>query len=268
MIFLSLFIVGLLVGIISSLLGIGGGALIVPTLLSLFPKIPFQIVTATSLFFIFINSIIINLKFYRTKTLNIDYKASMKLNIASIIGGLIGAKLILGISPQTFKIGFASILLMLSLRLLLQKASTKDSDQLKQIPAWKFIITGLIGGIISSLTGLGGGAVFVPMLIAFVKMPMQYVSPYSNLAMTFATLSGLIPHFFQTQEYSWENAQLLNQFQLGNVSLLLPLIILSGAIITSSIGVKLNSTLSARTKKLTFAFLLIALALKTFIGAI
>jgi uncharacterized protein len=263
--FLTLFIVGLVVGILSSLLGIGGGALIVPTLLTLYPKMPVQVVTATSLCFIFLNSLINNFKFYRN-AIKIHYKSSMKLNVSAIVGGIIGAKLVLDITPTAFRMGFAAVLFFISMRLFFSKMSEAEHLDETQIKSYKFYLTGFIGGLISSLTGLGGGAIFVPLLITFVGLPIIMISPYSNLAMSFATLSGLLPHLFIEKNYHWEEVSILNNFQIGNVSIALPIILLLGATITSSIGVKLNTSMKDKTKKMTFAFLLLILSIKTLIS--
>jgi uncharacterized membrane protein YfcA len=49
-------------------------------------------------------------------------------------------------------------------------------------------------GIISSLFGIGGGIVFVPLMVIGIGIPMRKAAPTSQLILMFASLSGLLVH--------------------------------------------------------------------------
>ncbi len=49
-------------------------------------------------------------------------------------------------------------------------------------------------GIISSFFGIGGGIVFVPLMVAGMGMAMKRAAPTSQLILLFASLSGVITH--------------------------------------------------------------------------
>ena len=56
----------------------------------------------------------------------------------------------------------------------------------------KTFVVCLLGGLVSGMTGLGGGAVMVPLFISVLKIPLNRVSAYSNIAMGAATFFGVI----------------------------------------------------------------------------
>ena len=49
-------------------------------------------------------------------------------------------------------------------------------------------------GVISSLFGIGGGVVFVPLMVIGIGISMRKSAPTSQLVLIFASLSGLIVH--------------------------------------------------------------------------
>ena len=49
-------------------------------------------------------------------------------------------------------------------------------------------------GIISSFFGIGGGIVFVPLMVVGMGMSMKRAAPTSQLILLFASLSGIIVH--------------------------------------------------------------------------
>lgn len=127
-------------------------------------------------------------------------------------------------------------------------------------------LTCLAGSFISSITGLGGGAIFVPLLLSLVKLPVSLISPYSNVAMTAASLVGLIPHFFVPGEFNLESSLAQNSF-IGHVNALFILVLFTGAFFSSKLGVKLNSHVRVKTKKWLLTVLLFSLSLKILLGA-
>ena len=49
-------------------------------------------------------------------------------------------------------------------------------------------------GVISSFFGIGGGIVFVPLMVIGIGISMRKAAPTSQLVLMFAALSGLIVH--------------------------------------------------------------------------
>lgn len=96
-------IIGLLIGLITGLLGAGGGFLIIPTLV-LFLKVPMKTAVGTSLLVIAINSLFGFL--FSLNQFNYDWTLILSFTALAICGIFIGSKLSEKISPPTLKKGF------------------------------------------------------------------------------------------------------------------------------------------------------------------
>ncbi len=257
--YIYLALIGTSVGFVSSFFGIGGGSIMIPLLYILFPKMPAQAIIATSLGTIFLNS---GLNTYRYKAQLPPARIVLNMIIATSIGAYLGSKLIYSIPSEVVKKIFAFILIIATIRVF--RSKKVDDNNLLKIHDFKVFQTAFGGALISSLTGLGGGILFVPMFMNIVKLPMRLISPYSNLAMTVATLMGLLPHFYKDIVYESE-LSLINRTFIGHVN---PIIILSlfvGAFLFSKIGVRYNNRVEDHTKKYLLCSLLIIFSLKILI---
>jgi len=258
---LILIITGMSVGLVSSFFGIGGGAIMIPVLYTLFPKLPPQVIIVISLGTIFISSTVNS---YRFKKANIGPSLKTFLNFAVTcsVGAIIGSKIVYLIEPAMIKKIFAWILVVVVLRTVLSKTNKDVSIDLveRQIPLG---ITGTLGAILSSLTGLGGGVIYVPMFMAFVKLPLINIAPFSNAAMVIATLIGVIPHALTPLDFDAThlNSLFQNSF-MGNINFGFIFILSLGSLITGKYGAILNKKVSFTTKKYLLSALLAVLALK------
>ena len=268
MIFIGLITLGITIGIISALFGVGGGFLTVPLLVSLFPEAPFQSAVGVSLTIIFINSSMVTYKFYQ-KGKKIPLLLFFVLAIDIISGPQIGALSSLGISAQTFKKIFASILLIAALKTLLIKttaSSNKPQYSSKKILVLGFITT-FLSGLLSAFTGLGGGIILVPLFIFLLKVPLTDVAFFSNLIMMIGALMGAINYVILGWNESFIISADLASFQAGYVNLGLVFFLFLGGFVGTRLGVHLSPKVSPELSKRLFATLLFGMALKViFIG--
>lgn len=255
-----LILTGLSVGFMSSFFGVGGGSLIMPILFMLYPGLPAQAIIPSSLGVIFLNTLINNFNFFK-EGLSPSKRTVINFAITCAVGAGIGAYAIHYVDSGVIKKLFAGIMIIIAIKVLASKTNNNNNKLAEN--QTKLGMTGFFGSIISSVTGLGGGIVFVPMLVSLVKLPLIYISPYSNVAMSFATLIGVLPHFFYPLELD------LNGFYskgyIGHVNYMFILLIFSGSIITSKLGTRLNTKVDFVIKKRLLAGLLILFAIKTFV---
>lgn len=255
-----LILTGACVGFLSSFFGIGGGSLIMPILYMLYPGLPAQAIIPSSLGVIFLNTIINNYNFYKMQ-LSPSKNTILNFAITCSVGAGLGAYGIHYVDSVIIKKLFAILMFIIALKVLLSKTHNKN----KKLEEDQFKIggTGFLGSLISSITGLGGGIIFVPMLVSFVKVPLTHISSYSNAAMSFATLIGIIPHFYYP--FASSSQDFYNQGFVGHVNFIFIFLIFSGSLISSKFGAKLNTSIDYRFKKVSLALLLIIFALKTLI---
>lgn len=259
---LVLLITGSIIGFLSAFFGIGGGALIVPVLYSLYPMFADEHVISTSLLTIFFLTSNNSFLFYR-RGLFPPKKIIINFIFSAGIGALIGSKLTYLIDTNSSKKIIASVLILIVIKLFFFEKKQADADN-KSVSMAKLFITGFSGAFISSISGLGGGVIFIPLLVSFTKVPLKLVSPYSNLAMLIATLIGSIPHLLVISPNMEPLGPFFNKSFLGNANLAMVAILSLSGYYTSRFGIKYNDLIGPMAKKYTLATLLLILSLKLF----
>ncbi|MEJ2092330.1 MAG: sulfite exporter TauE/SafE family protein [Syntrophobacterales bacterium] len=119
--YLGLVFLGFGIGAYGTLIGAGGGFLLMPVLLFIYPKEHQQTLTAISLAVVFFNSISGAAAYARLK--RIDYKSGMMLAAATIPGAIFGVITNASIPRRVFEAIFSVFLISLALFLLLRPKS-------------------------------------------------------------------------------------------------------------------------------------------------
>src|SRR5690606_20979000 len=114
---LLLALLGLIVGGFGTLIGAGGGFILVPILLVLYPERNPEVITGISLAVVFLNASSGSIAYGLKK--RIDYKSAMIFCITTLPGSIIGAFVTSYIPRNVFNLVFGSILLLLAIILLI-----------------------------------------------------------------------------------------------------------------------------------------------------
>ncbi len=256
----QLILLGCTVGFLSSFFGIGGGSITVPVLYSLYPQMTSDTVVPASLGCVFVVCLFNTYKFYKLKLLP-SRPVLINLIIFCSLGGLLGAQALVYIDTETAKKIMAVIMLLMVAKLYLTR-NHQEATEAYHPNKLIFALTGLVGAFVSSITGLGGGIVFTPVFINILKVPVKLVSPLSNIAMLVATLIGTIPHLFFSDSNIEFHISVIEEGFIGNVNLILISVISVGALIASPLGVKYNSSIGIRSKKIMLGLLLLVFSIK------
>src|SRR5689334_2613615 len=100
MVWLELGLLGIAIGAFGTLIGAGGGFLLVPTLALLYPQDPPELIASISLAVVFFNALSGSISYARMK--RIDYRAGLAFSAASIPGAILGARTTAAIDRSTF----------------------------------------------------------------------------------------------------------------------------------------------------------------------
>jgi uncharacterized membrane protein YfcA len=236
-------VVGLIAGILGSLIGVGGGIIISPVLTFL-GFTPPQ-VASTSLFAVSSTSVSSTIAYARSK--KIQYMLGIKMALLSIPGAIIGAYFSTSIDPGNFKFLLAMILIGTGIYLMFRKKLSNgnifslDSIWVKVL----FFSGAFFAGIISSLFGIGGGVIFVPLMIMIVGLTMHLAAPTSQFILMITSLIGLTTHII-----------------LGNPEYLPAILLSIGAFGGAQIGSRLSTRLSDQKLRLILGFILVGVAFR------
>ena len=187
---LWLILLGFAGGILGSMIGLGGGIIVVPvlTFLGFSPTAA----ASNSLFAAFSNAVASTISYHRQK--RIEYSLGLKLGLLSIPGTVLGAVISSDVAPEIFKVLFGLVLIASAAYIFLRRnLESKQKTISKQMMVFA-IGASFFAGIISSFFGIGGGIVFVPLMVAGMGMAMKRAAPTSQLILLFASLSGVITH--------------------------------------------------------------------------
>src|SRR5437764_4012264 len=171
--FLRLAPLGLVVGAFGTLVGAGGGAIMVPVLLVLLPKETPATITAISLATVFFNAYSGTLAYIRMG--RVDYRLGTLFTLASLPGAVVGVLLVHQMPRKLFDPLFGILLLSIGSLLLANPLGSKAGGLEMSAGFDRRTLVGSIGSayiaVLASLMGIGGGIIHVPFLIRILKIP-------------------------------------------------------------------------------------------------
>ncbi|WP_159790747.1 sulfite exporter TauE/SafE family protein [Sodalinema gerasimenkoae] len=194
-----LILLGLFTGVASGLLGIGGGALMVPGLMAW--GAPIQQAVATSLVAVFINALSGSFRNWQTEDLH--PRGSLGLALGGMSTAQLGAWLAGWLPSWLLAFSFAGLQLLTIYLMGVRRrlAKTNPSPEPPQSSSRGFFLTmvgiGLLAGMLSGLFGVGGGVVMVPLQMLLVGIGIKQAVRTSLGAILFISLSGLWRHTLQ-----------------------------------------------------------------------
>jgi len=116
----EVFIKGLFLGLLTGMVGAGGGFLVIPTLV-ISTNMPMKRAIGTSLFIVAFNSLIGFLGFLEIDNHAIDWKLLSIFSITSIFGIFIGSKILKKISGDQLKTGFGYFVLIIGFYIIFKE---------------------------------------------------------------------------------------------------------------------------------------------------
>lgn len=166
---LALIVTGVFAGILAGLLGVGGGIVIVPVLFFLFqsvgvsPESAMLVATATSLATIIPTSIS-STRAHHLKG-NVDFDLLKQWAVFILLGVLAGSWLVVRIDGTLLTLLFGAIATLSSLNMMFRTGKSAVFQQLPNATGQKVMGTSI--GFFSSMVGIGGGTISVPLLTLY-----------------------------------------------------------------------------------------------------
>ncbi|MFS0576524.1 sulfite exporter TauE/SafE family protein [Sporosarcina sp. 179-K 3D1 HS] len=272
MAFLLLALIGAISGIMGSLVGLGGGTILVPLTLLIgidlgwIQGITPQSVVGLSVIMMIFNGLSSTLSHVKGGT--VDYRTGWIFFAGSVPGTVIGAFVNKGMDLPSFNLYFGILLLLLSTLLLARKymkpihwfvergkpltfVDKEGESHVYGYPIWFALLLSLGIGFMSGLFGIGGGTMIVPAMILLFLFPPHVAVGTSMFIVFLSAIVNSISHI-----------------SLGHVPWLYTLPVIPGAYIGGMIGSMLNRKMNSETLVLVLRLMLLLFGVRSIVDGI
>jgi uncharacterized membrane protein YfcA len=203
---------GFAVGAFGTLIGAGGGFLLVPALLVLYPTAKPATITAISLAVVCFNAASGSIAYAREG--RIDYRTGLVFASATVPGAVLGAIAVGYLDRGLFDGLFGLVLVLMALFLILRHPQPKmtaatvpkrgmvtrvliDAGGTRyeyRFYEWQGVLLSVGVGFLSSLLGIGGGIIHVPAMVFLLDFPAHIATATSQLILAIMALAGSSVH--------------------------------------------------------------------------
>lgn len=205
-----LVLLGIGVGVFGTLVGAGGGFILTPVLLLLYPEDSPATITAVSLVVVFFNALSGSAAYARLR--RIDYRTGIAFATATVPGAIAGA-LLVGVAPRRlFDALMAAMLGGLAVWLVVGSrravgAPSVDGGEVRAltdrggttyryaVPMARGLGFSLLVGFVSSFLGIGGGVIHVPLMIGALGFPVHIATATSHFVLANMSAVGTLTHY-------------------------------------------------------------------------
>jgi hypothetical protein len=211
--YVTLIVTGIIVGALGTLIGAGGGFLLVPLLILTHHALRPEIITAISMAIVASNAISGTVAYARAG--RIDYRAGVLFALFTVPGSILGVYTTQFIPKFFFKVCFGLLLILLAFVLFMKQPRPPmkkiDAGKLKK---WKHhtltdkkgttysyyfndrkgIFISIIVGYLSPLLGIGGGVIHVPALVQLLNFPIHVATATSHFILAIMSLVSVTVH--------------------------------------------------------------------------
>ncbi|PWK06279.1 sulfite exporter TauE/SafE family protein [Tumebacillus permanentifrigoris] len=256
---LLLVLIGMLAGFSGSIVGLGGGFIVVPALAFLHGDLAPAHITATSMAVLLFNSISSTMAYTRQK--RIDFTAGLSFAAASIPGSIIGALAAERMTGKGFFVGFGCFLITIALFLVFKpkkplnlglpvtvRRSFFDAGGTKfeyEYNLWLGVAISFFVGFLASLLGIGGGSLLVPTMTLLLLFP-PHIATATSMFTIFLTA------IVSTGTY----------WMRGDIEWWLVLFLAPGAFLGGQLGARVAAKLPAKLILRILSVMLIVVALR------
>jgi|SRR5690625_136206 len=266
LIFIICLTIGLITAFAGSLLGLGGGVILIPTLLFLhqysasFAWATPQTIVSISLIVMIFTALSSTISY--AKKNRVDFRTGILFLLGSIPGGILGSWLNQFVDVDRFSLYFGILIIFLSMLMFIKRepvehqVTPQNARGLRTfvvngetyyytVSVWLSSFISLIVGMLSGMFGIGGGAMFVPTMILLFRIPPHIATATSMFLILITSLISSVTHII-----------------LGHMTWTYVLFFIPGAWVGGIIGAKVNQLLKSRILEWLLRFVLIVIGLR------
>ena len=244
------------IGLLLGLLGGGGSALTLPSLVYLMSIEPVM-ATAYSLFIVGCTSLAGTVSYLRQGL--VDGRAVLLFGVPTIVGVIFSRAWLVPALPEiifrrgSFELGkseflmvwFAIIMLAAALSMIFDGRKNLENAARRSLPTFVIVLSGLMVGVATGIVGAGGGFVIVPALVILLRLSMRKAIATSLGIIAIKSILGFAGDYRNFNAMDWP---LLIRFTLVAVA---------GIVV----GVRLNRSIAADKLKLAFGWMVLVIGI-------
>jgi uncharacterized protein len=201
-------LLGFAVGVFGTLVGAGGGFILTPVLLLVYPQSTPALITAISLVVVFFNAGSGSIAYARQH--RIDYRSGAVFAACTLPGSVLGVLLANKVSRPGFDVIMGIALTALAVWLLRGRKRVFDVHTghgplrvLTDVEGNEYryranvrlgALLSLVVGFVSSFLGIGGGVVHVPLLVTVLGFPTHIATATSHFVLAWMALVATLTH--------------------------------------------------------------------------
>lgn len=196
--FLWLVPLGFFAGAYGTLIGAGGGFVLAPALLLIYPDEAPETITSISLAVVFFNALSATLAYARSG--KIDFKRGTIFAAATIPGAIAGALATTAISRARFNLVFGLLLIAVAIFLIFNPGK-KGATAIAEVTPSLNLSTMILGaclstlfGFLSSFLGIGGGFLYMPTLVYLLGFSVHRAAATSLFVLVITSFTGTVTH--------------------------------------------------------------------------
>jgi uncharacterized membrane protein YfcA len=180
-----LILLGFIVGAIGTLIGVGGGFMLIPLLLFIFPEQGSVWIASVSMWVVACNATSGSIAYFRRGTIHL--RAAAVFILASLPGSVLGVWIEHFVSRAAFELIFGIAVILYALVLFFKETPADSHSGLnaKSPLTLRFYLQGafisFFVGFIASFFGIGGGVVHVPLLSHVLGFPVHLATGTSHM---------------------------------------------------------------------------------------
>ena len=260
---------GVVAGTYGTIVGAGGGFVIIPALLLIYPDETPAVVTSISLAVVLFNAASGSAAYARLR--RIDYRTGVAFALATVPGAVAGALATQIVPRRVFDALFGVVLISVSSYIALRPTlsegargwqprantyrSLADAEGTRYSYAFNWqtgVIISFVVGLVASFLGLGGGIIHVPVMVTLLGFPAHIAVATSHFILVFTAITATLVHVASGD-------------LAGDWLKVLPLAV--GAVAGAQLGARLSQRLPAKAIVRLLAFALFTVGIRLLVAA-
>lgn len=198
---MTLALIGFCVATIGTLIGVGGGFILVPLLLLLYPDAPHVWIASVSIWLVTFNAGSGSIAYFFQRKVHL--RAGFAFIAAGIPGSILGTYFERFVSRTYFELIFGLVMMAYAIYLFCKKPNPNVKSDFSAVTPlspdqyFKGALISFFVGFFASFLGIGGGVIHVPLLAHVLDFPVHMAAGTSHFILAVSAFIATLTHIYE-----------------------------------------------------------------------